>query len=248
MQVPTTDQRRYHRQIFLPSIGLEGMEKLARANVLIIGVGGLGSTVAQFLCGAGVGNLTLVDFDRVDLSNLHRQVLYRESDIDLLKVDAAKGNLLAQNSGITINTIASDLSDSELAEQIGLADVVVDCTDNLNIRNRLSSEAWLQGKPLVSGSAIRLEGQLFTQIKGEDNPCYHCLSAQFSQPSLSCVENGVLGPVVGIVGNMQALEVIKLICGVGHLRPERLSLFDAVTGEWAYFKLRKSVTCNNCNS
>jgi len=248
MQLSKTDQRRYHRQIFLPSIGLAGMDQLLQAKVLIIGVGGLGSTVAQFLCGAGVGTLTLVDFDCVDMSNLHRQVLYREEDVGRLKVDAAKDNLSAQNSDVAINSIAGELDDLELAKQIEHHDVVIDCTDNLDIRNRLSTLAWRHCKPLVSGSAIRLEGQLFTQLNGDDNPCYHCLSTQFSQPSLSCVENGVLGPVVGVIGNMQALEAIKLICQVGQPQPNRLSLFDAVSGEWAYFKLKKSANCQNCNS
>ncbi len=246
MNLTKEQLNRYHRQIFMPSIGIEGQEALLEANVLIVGLGGLGNVVAQYLSGAGVGELTLIDFDDVAESNLHRQVLYDEADIGKSKVEAASKHLKEKNSATQVNAIHHRYNEAEHEKYVLKASIVVDCTDNLVSRNALASACFKAKKILICGSAIRFEGQLFTQLVGDDMPCYQCLSSQFSQPSESCIENGVAGPVVGIIGCAQALAVIKCLSGAGDVSGQELQLFDGLSSEWTKFQLKKSSSCPLC--
>lgn len=202
---------RYNRQISLPGVDLDGQERLLNARVLQIGVGGLGCTVAQNLVAAGIGVITLVDDDRVELSNIHRQVLHQEKDLGKSKVDSAKASLLQTNSDCIINTVERRMEDVQLKKEISAADVIVDCSDNLSTRNQLNKLCWQLNKPLVSGAAIRFEGQLMCFSPELNTPCYQCVSQLFGEQQLSCAEAGVMPPVVTAVGSLQAMEVMKIL-------------------------------------
>ncbi len=238
---------RYSRQIMLPQIDIAGQQKLANANVLIIGIGGLGSAAAVYLAAAGTGTLTLVDFDIVELTNLQRQIIHRHADIDKPKVESAKQNLLAINPDIHIDTIDTRPDKQTLDGLVKQADVIVDASDNYNTRFDVNNACVTHHKPLVSGAAIRFEGQLSVFDKRQhDSPCYNCLYPEFGDEEETCSENGVLAPVVGIIGSMQALEVIKLICGIGDPLVGRLLLLDALAMSWRSMKLNRDPACSVC--
>lgn len=238
---------RYSRHILLPQMDLEGQLKLARARVLIVGLGGLGSPVAMYLAASGVGHLTLVDDDRVDLSNLQRQIVHREAAIGENKARSAAQALLAINSGIGLATIERRLDDAELEEQARQVDVVVDCSDNFVTRRAVNRACVTAKTPLVSGAAIRLEGQLAVfDPRQEASPCYQCLYPELPDEQLTCAESGVLAPVVGVIGSLQALEAIKLLAGIGHKSWGRLTLFDAAAGQFRQFTLAKDLACPIC--
>lgn len=239
---------RYSRQIMLPDVDLDGQEKLLAARVLIIGLGGLGSPVAMYLAAAGVGHLTLVDFDTVDLSNLQRQIVHNTQRIGANKAVSAAQTLRELNPDVAIDCIARVLDADELDEQVKLATVVVDCTDNFQIRFALNAACVAAKVPLVSGAAIRLEGQVAVfDSRNADSPCYRCLYEEDSD-DLTCAANGVLSPLVGIIGSMQALEAIKLICGFGTTLAGRLLLLDARHNQWRELKLPKDKNCPVCAS
>lgn len=240
---------RYNRHIMLPQIGIEGQQKLRDAHVLIIGLGGLGSPAALYLATAGVGQLTLVDDDEVEISNLQRQIIHRNQNIGEKKVASAKSNLLAINNEIDIVTINHRLDEASLARQIQLADVVLDASDNFDTRFAINRACVEQKKPLVSGAAIQFEGQIsvFDSTK-EHCPCYSCLYPDKGEDNLTCSENGILAPVVGIIGSMQALEAIKLICQIGEPLYGRLLLFDALLLQWRSMNLKKDPECQVCSS
>lgn len=238
---------RYSRQIMLPQIGITGQEKLNAARVLIIGVGGLGSPVAMYLATSGVGTLVLCDPDVVDLSNLQRQIVHDTPKIGQLKVDSAAETLRRLNPEITVETLPRQLDEAELLSQMQQADVVVDCTDNLDSRLLINRVAVAARKPLVSAAAIRWEGQIsvFQPYRGE-NPCYHCFYGKVGGIAQTCSENGVVGPLLGILGSMQALEVLKLVVGTGETLTGKVLLFDGRALEWMRFTLPRDPACPVC--
>ncbi|WP_258392142.1 molybdopterin-synthase adenylyltransferase MoeB, partial [Pasteurella multocida] len=217
------------RQIMLKAIDFEGQETLKQSKMLIVGLGGLGCAASQYLATAGVGHLTLLDFDTVSLSNLQRQVLHDNSRLAMPKVDSAKLSLQRLNPHIQIDTINAKLSTEKLAEIIPHFDVILDCTDNVEIRNQLDQVCQQAKVPLVSGAAIRLEGQVTVFTYQENTPTYRTLSQLFGENTLSCVEAGVLAPIVGIVGSIQALEAIKVRLNIGKNLCGRLLMIDGMT-------------------
>lgn len=238
---------RYNRQIVLRGFDFDGQERLKAAHVLIVGLGGLGCAAATYLASAGVGHLILVDFDTVSLSNLQRQILHRDTRIGMAKVASSRLELSAINPLIRIDTLDRQLDDEHMAEQIAASDVVLDCTDNVATRNRLNRLCHTQRKPLVSGAAIRMEGQLsvFTYQPGE--PCYRCLSRLFGDNALTCVESGVMAPLVGTIGTLQAMETIKLLTGYGQPLVGKLLMFDAMSMQFREMKLPKDPQCEVCS-
>ena len=238
---------RYARHILLPGIEIEGQKRLLAARVLIMGLGGLGSPVSLYLAASGVGHLTLVDFDTVDLSNLQRQIVHTTASIGMAKVLSAKSTLLDINPEIQIRTIGARLSEEELQHEVAAADVVVDCTDNFDIRFAINDACLLSGTRLVSGAAIRFEGQLLTVDPQDTNsPCYRCLYQDAPDTSLSCAESGIAAPLVGVVGTLQALETIKLIVGTGESLVGYLLTFDAKVMTWQKLRLPRNPACIAC--
>lgn len=246
---PLSDQQllRYSRHIMLPNMDIDGQEKLWNSKVLIIGVGGLGCAVAQYLACSGIGKLTLVDDDKVDKTNLQRQVLHTENNVGLNKCDSAKQSLQQLNSEITIDTHTIRLTGEVLLQTIQEHDVVVDCSDNLTTRNELNLLCFKTKTPLVSGAAIRMEGQVATFTMDKDQPCYQCISSMFGEQELTCSESGILSPVVGVIGSLQATETIKLLVQIGEVLSSRLLMFDAVTMSFNEFKLTQNLTCSVCS-
>lgn len=240
---------RYSRQIMLPQIDLAGQEQLNAASVLIIGVGGLGSPVSMYLASSGVGRLVLCDPDVVDLTNLQRQIVHDTPKVGQPKVASAADTLRRLNPEIVVETIPARLDEAALLEQMQQVDVVVDCTDNLDSRLLINRAAVAARKPLVSAAAIRWEGQIsvFQPWLGE-NPCYHCFYGKVGSLAQTCSENGVVGPLLGILGSMQALEVIKLLVGSGQTLTGRVLLFDGQAMEWMGFKLPRDPNCPVCGA
>ncbi|WKS98573.1 molybdopterin-synthase adenylyltransferase MoeB [Gallibacterium salpingitidis] len=230
MQIELTDAEimRYNRQIIMKSIDFDGQEHLKGSKVLIIGLGGLGCAAAQYLAAAGVGELMLVDFDTVALSNLQRQVLHNDSRIGMPKVDSAKKSLAELNPLVRINTLNAQLTDDHLTALIADYDLVLDCTDNVETRNQLDRLCQQQQTPLVSGAAIRMEGQVSVFTYQPNTPTYRDLSQLFGENVLSCVEAGVLSPIVGVVGSIQALEAIKVLLNIGTSLCGRLLMIDGL--------------------
>ena len=239
---------RYSRQMMLPEVDAAGQERLAASRVLIIGLGGLGSPVSIYLASAGVGHLVLVDFDKVDLSNLQRQILHATPDIDRLKIDSAKEHLLALNPDINIECINHALDENELIEQATKADVIVDASDNFQTRFALNEASVKTKTPLVSGAAIRFEGQV-TVFNPKDNnsPCYRCLYDESVATQETCTANGVVAPLLGIIGSIQANETLKLLMGIGETLQGKLLLLDALHMEWNQAILKKDPECPVCN-
>jgi adenylyltransferase/sulfurtransferase len=238
---------RYSRQILLPQFGAEGQQALLQSKVLIIGLGGLGSSVSMYLAAAGVGSLVLVDHDAVDLSNLQRQILHRTVNIGQAKVESARTNLSQLNPDTHIITLHKKLTDAELGQQVSEADVIVDATDNFPTRFAVNRACVECQKPLVSGAAIRFEGQVsIFDMRRDDSPCYRCLYDEQGWEAETCSENGIVAPLVGIIGSIQALETIKLIAGVGETLTGKLLMTDGLYQEWRSMKLRKDPACPVC--
>ncbi|MHA3461075.1 molybdopterin-synthase adenylyltransferase MoeB [Yersinia enterocolitica] len=237
---------RYNRQIVLRGFDFDGQEKLNTAKVLIVGLGGLGCAAAQYLAVAGVAHLTLLDFDKVSLSNLQRQVLHRDDRIGVSKVVSAALTLSEMNPNLIIKTIDAQLDDEQLAVAIAEHQLVLDCTDNVASREQLNRLCHAQRKPLVSGAAIRMEGQVSVFTYQEAQPCYRCLSRLFGDNALTCVEAGVMAPLVGIIGNLQAMEAIKLLTQYGQVISGRILMYDAMTAEFRSLKLAKDANCEVC--
>ena len=238
---------RYSRQIMLPQVDLAGQEKLLASRALIIGAGGLGSPAAMYLAAAGVGQLAIADFDVVDLSNLQRQLLHHSNDIGREKTASARETLLSINPDIQVTAIPRALQGDELDEQVKLADVVLDCSDNFATRFTVNTACVGQRTPLVSGAAIRLEGQLAVfDSRKENSPCYNCLYKEGENEEQTCAETGVLSPLVGIIGSMQALEAIKVILSLGNVLCGRLVIFDALQHEWRTLTLPRDPACPTC--
>ena len=240
---------RYSRHILLPQFDIQGQERVSRARVLIVGVGGLGSPVALYLAAAGVGHLVLADADRVDVTNLQRQIIYSTADVGRVKVDAAAAHLRQLNQDIDITPLAVRLEGEVLEQQVAQADVVVDASDNFPTRFALNAACVRYVKTLVSGAAICMEAQIsvFTR-EHADSPCYRCLYKDEAGPADACSQSGVLGPLVGIIGSMQALETLKILSGIGASLGGRLLLLDAQLMEWRTLRLRRDPDCPVCNT
>ncbi|MGL6316443.1 molybdopterin-synthase adenylyltransferase MoeB [Vibrio sp. WXL103] len=240
---------RYNRQIILRDFDFDGQEALKQASILIIGAGGLGCASSQYLVTAGVGKLTLVDDDVVELSNLQRQVLHQDQDLGVLKTQSAQASLSQLNPYTQISTIAKRLNDDELAQLIENHQLVIDASDNVTTRNQLNRLCYASKTPLVSGAAIRMEGQISVFTYHDDaQPCYQCLSALFGDTNLSCVETGVMAPVVGIIGAMQAMEAIKVIADYGQVKQGKLLILDALSMSWRELNLNKMPNCPVCGN
>ncbi len=239
---------RYNRHIVLPQIDIDGQEHLLNARVLIIGIGGLGCSAAQLLASSGVGALTLVDNDSVEVTNLPRQILFGEADVGRFKVSAAKKRLIRLNSDCHIDTIKSRLASDNLSREVSAHDIVIDCTDNLASRLEINKACAATKTPLVSGAAIRFEGQLFVTCYAPDSPCYACVGALTGNRTLSCTESGIFAPVVAIIGAQQALLAMQVIAGIGQPLTGSLQLFDGLSGQWQKFQVPRRSDCPVCQN
>ncbi len=243
----SAQQARYARHIALPQIGAAGQEKLLNARVLIIGMGGLGSPAAIYLATAGVGHLVISDYDRVELSNLQRQILHNHASIGTTKVASAQQHLLSLNPDLRVTALDYQLDEAELAEQTQLADLVLDCSDNFATRFAVNRACVQARTPLVSGAAIRYEGQLAVfKPAHADSPCYQCLYQDTGADGDTCTQIGVFAPLVGVIGCLQAAEALKVLLGVGEDLGGRLLLVDALTQEWRTLRVRKDPKCAVC--
>ncbi len=241
------DLQRYSRHMVMPEIGVHGQQTLLDSHVLVIGAGGLGSAAALYLAAAGVGKLTLADKDQLELSNLQRQILHSEADLGRAKVESGRDRLQALNSSIEIAILSGELTGERLNEAVRAADVVLDGSDNFPTRFAVNAACAKYRRPLVSGAAIRLEGQLSSFTPGRNNsPCYRCLYRDNGVDQETCEDAGVLGPLVGVIGSLQALEAVKLLLGLGEPLVGRLLLFDATTTHWRELKLKRDPACPVC--
>lgn len=242
------DLLRYARHILLNELGIEGQEKLLAARVLIIGAGGLGAPAALYLAGAGVGHIMLADDDVVELSNLQRQIIHTTARLDQPKAVSAQQALNQLNPSVKIEPIVRRLLGSDLEAVVAQADLVLDCCDNFATRHAVNRACVLHGKPLISGAAIRFAGQVSVyDMRYSSSPCYHCLFPEADDADeVSCATTGVLGPLVGIIGSMQAAEAIKLITGMGQLLTGRLLCLDALTMQWSSIGLQRDPECPVC--
>jgi adenylyltransferase/sulfurtransferase len=239
---------RYSRQIMLPYIDYEGQQKLIDSRVLIIGLGGLGSPVAMYLASAGIGHLVLCDDDQVDLSNLQRQIIHSTDDIGSDKVQSAKESLLKINPDIKITCFNHRLTNDELSKQVALASAIVDASDNFTTRFLINKISVKNQTPLISGAAIKTEGQVSVFNQSPNSPCYHCLYQDTGKEmDTTCSSNGILAPVVGIIGSVQALETLKVIAQFGETLDGRVQLLDAFSMEWQQMKLKKDPHCPVCS-
>ncbi|MGD6738480.1 molybdopterin-synthase adenylyltransferase MoeB [Photobacterium leiognathi subsp. mandapamensis] len=246
VELTDDEMLRYNRQIILRQFDFDGQEALKASSMLILGAGGLGCASTQYLAAAGVGKLTLIDDDKVEVSNLQRQVLHHDATVGMLKVDSAKAALCRINPYISVDTIAKRLSDEELLPLIENHNIVLDCSDNVDTRNQLNHLCFKTKTPLISGAAIRMEGQISVYAYQDNEPCYQCLSALFGQQTLSCVEAGIMSPVVGIVGAVQAMEAIKVVANMGTPLTGKLLMLDALSMSWREMKLMKQPNCSVC--
>lgn len=237
---------RYNRQIVIPAFDIDGQEALKQARVLVIGVGGLGCGAAQYLAAAGIGHLTLVDFDEVESHNLQRQILHTDARVGMNKAESAKAAIAELNPNVEVAVITRRLEDEALTAQVADHTLVLDCTDNLDTRNQLNRVCYGAKVPLVSGAAIRMEGLVTVLNYAEDQPCYHCFSAMFGDQQLSCVESGILSPVVGLISSIQATEAIKQISGMGKPLHGRMLMVDAMTMQFREMKVPKMPGCSVC--
>jgi molybdopterin-synthase adenylyltransferase len=241
---------RYSRHILLPELGIDAQQRFAAAHALIVGAGGLGAPAAQFLAASGVGTITLCDADTVDLTNLQRQILYATADIGQPKVAAAAARLHAINPDVNVLPVATRVGPPELAPLVARADVVLDCSDNFATRHAVNRACVAAGKPLVSGAAVRFDGQIAVfDARDPALPCYHCLFGEGDElEETRCATMGVFAPLVGIVGATQAAEALKLIAGVGETIAGRLLLLDAYAMRWRDVRIGRDPACPVCGT
>ena len=239
---------RYARHVRLPSIGEKGQQAILDATVLIVGVGGLGSPAAMYLAAGGVGKLILSDYDIVETSNLQRQIIHQQSAVGENKVDSGRQTLAALNPTCEVETIGYQLEGDELREVIDSVDVVLDCSDNYPTRFEVNRYCVETGTILVTGAAIRLEGQIMNYQPALDSACYQCLYTEAYGNEESCELEGILGPVVGVIGTMQAVQTLLLLAGQGEEMANRLLLFDALSMHWQSVRLPKNPTCPACGN
>ncbi|MFL9876794.1 molybdopterin-synthase adenylyltransferase MoeB [Herbaspirillum rhizosphaerae] len=241
---------RYSRHILLDDIDIAGQEKLLAGHALVIGAGGLGSPAALYLASAGMGKITLVDDDTVDLTNLQRQIMHTTTRVGQLKVESGRQALEEINPDIEIVTVAERVSDARLAELVNKASVVLDCSDNFATRHAVNRACVQHKVPLVSGAAIRFDGQISVfDTRRDDAPCYACLfppDQQFEE--VQCSTMGVFSPLVGIIGTMQAAEALKLVAGVGESLSGRLQILDARSMEWTSIRFARNAACPVCGA
>lgn len=238
---------RYSRQILLKQVDIAGQLRLKNSKVLIVGLGGLGSPVALYLAAAGVGELHLADFDSLDVSNLQRQIVHDTAALGALKVQSAQARLQALNPHIAVHSISDKLDTENLPALLQSVDLVLDCTDNFTIRGQLNAACFAANRVLVSGAAIRGEGQVSVYDPlNADSPCYHCVFGDGAEEGLTCSEAGVLGPLVGLIGSLQALEAMKILAGFGEPLIGRLLLVDALSSRFRELKLRRDPHCAVC--
>lgn len=237
---------RYNRQIVLRGFDFEGQEQLKASKALILGLGGLGCAASPYLASAGTGHLTLVDFDEVSLSNLQRQTLHGDAQLGMAKVASARQRLAAINPHITLEAINAQLDDRALGELVARHDVVLDCTDNVATREQLNRLCFRHKTPLVSGAAIRMEGQVSVFTWQDTQPCYRCISRLFGDSTLSCVEAGVMAPLVGVIGSLQAMEAIRILARYGSSSAGKLLMYDAMTLQFREMKIAKDPACEVC--
>ncbi|HIE77337.1 MAG TPA: molybdopterin-synthase adenylyltransferase MoeB [Candidatus Thioglobus sp.] len=238
---------RYSRQIMLPQIDIEGQQSIVDSTVMLIGVGGLGSPSSMYLAAAGVGHIIVADFDQVEISNLQRQIIHHTKDIGKYKVESAKEKLLAINPNIKV-TMLKDLNDKNINEYISKVDVVLDGTDNFDSRFKINKSCVESKVPLVSAAVIRFEGQL-SVFKGYDKdlPCYQCLYPPGADQNENCVDNGILAPVAGVLGSLQALQAIKVILNLGEQLVGELMMIDALDLNFRKIRIQKDPGCDICS-
>ena len=239
---------RYSRHLALPEFGAEAQERLAASTVLVVGLGGLGSPAALYLAAAGVGRLLLNDFDQVDASNLQRQILYRGGDVGRSKTEAAVHSLAVLNPDCTLERLEGRLDTAALAAVLRRADLVLDGSDNFGTRFALNAACVAARKPLISGAAIRYEGQLAVfDTRDASSACYACLYEETGEELEDCQRNGVLAPVTGVMGSLMAVEALKLLGHVGRPLTGRLVRYDALSGETHYTSLKRDPACPVCS-
>lgn len=243
-----TELLRYSRHILLPEIGIDGQQNIAASHALVIGAGGLGSPVALYLASAGVGTITLCDADSVDLTNLQRQIAHDTSTIGLPKVESAQRRIAAINPGVDVRAMRARVGDEQLTELASAASVVVDCTDNFATRHAINRACVAAARPLVSGAALRFDGQLAVfDVRREDSPCYHCLFGEDEEiEETRCAVMGVFAPLVGVIGAMQAVEALKLLAPCGEPGVGKLFLYDGLNAEWKTLSIKRDPNCVVC--
>ncbi len=241
---------RYSRHILLDDIGVEGQEKLLAAHALVIGAGGLGSPVALYLASAGVGRITLVDDDTVDLTNLQRQIAHTEARVGQPKVASARAAIAAINPDVQVRTVAQRADEALLRPLVAEADVVLDCTDNFATRQALNRACVAARKPLVAGAAIGFDGQVSVyDLRRDDSPCYACVfPATQTVEEVRCATMGVFAPLVGLIGTVQAAEALKLLCGIGQPLVGRLLMLDSRRMEWTEVRVQRQPGCQVCST
>lgn len=239
------DFMRYSRQLLLEDIAIDGQQRLLASRVLIVGLGGLGSPAALYLAGAGVGTLALADDDSVHISNLQRQILFTVDDLDHPKAERATKRLAQLNPDIRLLALRQRLSGDALRQQVAAADLVLDCSDNIATRQAVNAACVAADTPLITASAVGFGGQLMVLTPPWAHGCYRCLWPDDSEPARSCRTAGIVGPVVGMMGTMQALEAIKLLSGMP-VADNALRLFDARTGSWRQLALTRAANCPVC--
>ena len=241
---------RYSRHLLLDDIGIEGQQRLLDSHALIVGAGGLGSPVALYLASAGVGQITLVDDDTVDLTNLQRQIMHTEARVGQPKVASAEAAIGALNPGVRVRTVAQRADEAQLTELAAAADVVLDCTDNFATRQALNRACVATGRPLVSGAAIGFDGQISVyDPRRAASPCYACVFPPTQAvEEARCATMGVFAPLVGIIGTLQASEALKLLCGIGEPLVGRLLMLDARRTEWTELQVPRQADCPVCSA
>lgn len=239
---------RYSRHILLSQVDYAGQEKLTKSHAFIVGAGGLGAPVALYLAASGVGELTICDFDNVDLTNLQRQVIHTTASVGINKAISAQQTIYEINPEVLVHTIQKKSTETELETLVAKSDIVIDCSDNFATRYALNRVCLKLKKPLVSGAAVRFEGQVTVfDFRNPETPCYHCLFPDAGEDQeLRCAENGVFSPLVGMIGTTQAAEALKLLMGIGDSLQGRLLLLDALAMEWRTIKLARDVSCTVC--
>jgi adenylyltransferase/sulfurtransferase len=241
-------QQRYARQIRLPQIGEQGQQAILDASALIVGVGGLGSPAAMYLAAAGIGKLVLCDYDIVETSNLQRQIIHRDDAVGEDKVESGRRTLESLNPQCEIETIGYQMEAPELRQRVEAAGIVLDCSDNYPTRFDVNRACVETATPLVTGAAIRLEGQIMNYQPGPESACYQCLYTHAYGAEESCEMEGILGPVVGVIGTLQAVQTLLILAGKGEELRNRLLLFDAFAMEWQSVRLPKNPDCPVCGN
>jgi adenylyltransferase/sulfurtransferase len=241
---------RYSRHLLLDEIGIAGQERLLAAHALVVGAGGLGSPVSLYLAAAGVGHITLCDHDHVDMTNLQRQIVHDMASLDMNKAESAARRLAAMNPEVAVVALAERLEGGRLEAAVAAADVVLDCSDNFATRHAVNRACVRHGKPLVSGAAVRFDGQVSVfDLRDREAPCYACLFPEAGEEAeMRCAEFGVFAPLVGVVGSLQSAEALKILMGAGQSLSGRLLLYDALAAEWRQVRLKRDPACPVCGN